>query len=81
MEIVGSEPKAGQDAAYLEYYVDHFTKMFQYGGIREISYVRIFMPMAQDGKNHGYVTVYDFESEAAMNDFYKCSIFKDAKQD
>jgi antibiotic biosynthesis monooxygenase (ABM) superfamily enzyme len=80
MEIVGSGPKPGQEEAYLKYYVDHFTKMFKYRGIREISYVRMFMPMAQDGKKHDYVTVYDFESEAAMNAFYQSPVFTDAKQ-
>lgn len=81
MEIVGSGPKPGQDAAYLDYYVDHFTKMFKYDGISEISYVRMFMPMAQDGKSHDYVTVYDFENEEAMNAFYRSPVFTDAKQD
>jgi antibiotic biosynthesis monooxygenase (ABM) superfamily enzyme len=78
MEIVGSGPKPGKEKAYLDYYVDHFTKMFKYEGIREISYVHMFMPMAQDGKSHGYVTVYDFESEAAMNNFYQSPVFTGA---
>ena len=29
----------------------------------------MFMPMAEDGKSHDYVTVYDFESEESMNAF------------
>ena len=80
-EIVGSGPKPGHDAAYLDYYVGHFTRMFKYEGIREISYVRMFMPMAQDGKSHDYVAVYDFESEEAMNDFYRSPVFTAAKEE
>ncbi len=80
-EMVGSGPKPGQEAAYLDYYVNHFTRMFDYPGIREISYVKQFMPMAQDGKNHDYVTVYDFENEAAMNAFYQDPVFTGAKEE
>jgi antibiotic biosynthesis monooxygenase (ABM) superfamily enzyme len=81
LEMVGSGPKEGREAAYLDYYVGHFTNMFEYEGIREISYVRMFMPMARDGKSHDYVTVYDFESEAAMNAFYQSPVFTGAKDD
>ena len=81
MKIVGSGLKPGKETACNDRYVDHFTRMFEYPGIREISYVKQFMPMAQDGKNHDYVTIYDFESEAAMNAFYQEPVFTGAKQD
>jgi hypothetical protein len=55
--------------------------MFEYNGIREISYVHMFMPMAQDGKSHDYVTVYDFETKEAMEAFYQSPVFTDAKKD
>ena len=81
LEIVGLGPKPGQDAAHLDFYVDHITKMFEYDGITEIDYVRMFMPMAQDGKSHDYVAVYDFKSEEAMNDFYRSPVFTAAKEE
>ena len=81
MEIAGAGPKPGKEKEYLDYYVGHFTNMFEYTGIREVSYVRMFMPMAQDGKNHDYVTVYDFESEAAMNAFYDDPVFTGGRKD
>ena len=81
IEIAGTGPKPGQEKAYLDYYVDHFNKVFEYPGIREISHVRMFMPMAQDGKSHDYVTVYDFESEGSMNAFYQDSVFTGSIKD
>jgi uncharacterized protein (DUF1330 family) len=81
MEIVGSGPEPGQDAAYLDYYVDHFTKMFEYSGIKKINYCRCFQLLAQNNKSPEYVTVYDFESKVAMETFYRSPIFTDAKKD
>lgn len=81
LEIVGSYPKPDKDKAYLDYYTSHLDKLFEYGGIREIDYVHLFMPQAQDGKNHDYVTVYDFETEAAMNAFYQAPVFTGTKKD
>ena len=81
MEMVGSGPKPGKVKKYLEYYRDHYTKMFAYPGIREVSYVKLFQKQAQDGKPHDYVTVYDFESREAMDAFYKDPIFTEAGPD
>ncbi len=80
-EIVGSGPKAGQDAAYLDYYVDHFTGMFEYQGIKKINYSRCFQRLAQNGKSPDYITIYDFESKEAMEAFYQHHIFTGAKKD
>ncbi len=81
MEIVGSGPKPGKDKAYLDYYIDHFTKMFEYPGVRKVSYSRCIRKLAQDHPSPEYVTVYDFESQEAMKAFYQHPVFTGAKQD
>jgi hypothetical protein len=80
MEIVGSGSKTGQDAAYLDYYVDHFTKMFEYNGIKRVNYVRCFQRLAQNGKSPEYITFYDFESKEAREAFYQHHIFTGARK-
>jgi hypothetical protein len=81
MEIVGSGPKTGQDKAYLDYYVNHFTKMFEYPGIKRVSYSRRFQKLAQNNESPEYVTVYDFESKEAMKAFYQHPVFTGAKKE
>lgn len=81
MEIVGSGPKTGKEAAYLDYYVNHFTQMFEYTGIKKVSYSRCFQKLAQDNPNPEYVTVYDFESKEAMEAFYQHPVFTGAKKE
>lgn len=80
-EMVGSGPKPGKEKEYLEYYRDHFTRMFAYPGIREVSYVKLFQKQAQDGKPHDYFTVYDFESQEALDAFYQDPVFTGARTD
>ena len=80
-EIVGSGPKPGKDTDYLDYYTHHFTDMFEYGGIINISYVYCFQPLAQESRYPGYITVYDFENEKALDDFYRDPIFTGAKKE
>jgi hypothetical protein len=79
-EIVGSGPKPGKLAEYLHYYVGHFAKMFEYNGIREVSYVRLFKPWAP-GEIPPYVTIYDFETKELMDAFYQSPVFVDSMKE
>lgn len=81
MEIVGSGPKTGQDTAYLNYYTDHFTRMFAYNGIKNISYSRQLQKLAQNNKSPEYITIYDFENKEAREAFYQHQIFTEAGKD
>ena len=81
MEIVGSGPKPGKETDYFDYYINHFTDMFEYGGIIHISYVYCFQPLAQESKYPEYITVYDFESKKSLEDFYRDPIFTGAKKE
>jgi|WetSurMetagenome_2_1015567.scaffolds.fasta_scaffold79446_1 hypothetical protein len=75
-EIVGSGPKPGNEKAYLDYYVGHFTKMFEYKGIQRISYGHMLPPMGKaEPKCPPYLTIYEFISQAAMEAFYTDPVF------
>jgi hypothetical protein len=75
-EIVGSGPKPGKEKAYLDYYTGHFTKMFEYKGIYRVSYNRLLpSPGPGAAKSPPYLTVYEFESKAAMEAFYTDPVF------
>ena len=80
-EIVGSGPKTGHEKAYLDYYIDHFTRMFAYNGIKNISYCRRLQQLAQNSKSPEYITIYDFESKEAREAFYQHQIFTGARKD
>jgi hypothetical protein len=75
-EIVGSGPKPGKEKAYLDYYTEHFTKMFEYKGIQRVSYSRM-LPSAfkAEPKCPPYLTVYEFISQEAMEAFYTDPVF------
>ncbi len=81
MEIVGSEPKMGQEAAYLNYYIEHFTTMFAYDGIKNIEYCRRIQQLAQNNNSPEYITVYDFKSKEGREAFYQHNIFTGARKD
>ena len=81
MEIVGSGPKPGKETAYLDYYIKHFTDMFAYSGVKKISYVCCFQPLAQESRYPEYVTVYDFDSEKSLEEFYRDPVFTGAKNE
>ena len=75
-EIVGSGPKPGKEKAYLDYYTGHFTKMFEYPGIIRVSYNRMLPPMGKpEPRCPPYLTVYEFASKKAMEDFYTDPVF------
>jgi hypothetical protein len=81
-EIVGSGPKPGKEKAYLDYYIDHFTKMFEYKGIQRISYSRMLPSVFKaEPKCPPYLTVYEFISQSAMESFYSDPVFTSGGKD
>ena len=75
-EIVSSGPKPGKEKAYLDYYTDHFTKMFEYKGISRISYSKALPPMFKpEPKCPVYLTIYEFIIKEAMDNFYTDPVF------
>jgi hypothetical protein len=75
-EIVSSGPKPGKEKAYLDYYVNHFTKMFEYKGIQRISYSKALPPMFKpEPKCPVYLTIYEFISQSAVDAFYTDPVF------
>jgi hypothetical protein len=75
-EIVGSGPKPGKEKAYLDYYMGHFTKMFEYKGLARVSYNHnLPSPGPGGAKCPPYLTVYEFVSKEAMEAFYTDPVF------
>ena len=79
IQIVASESTPDKDARFNEWYTQvHVPMLFGYAGVKQASRYRLKGDIAQCA---GYLAVYEFESEEALQEFPKSPAFTAAIED
>lgn len=72
LEVVSSRPVPGKEKQYREWYHQHITDMFEFGGLKKVSLNKLYQAVGEKGKESPtYVTIYEFGSRKDLDDFYK----------
>ena len=79
VQIVASESSPEKEAEYDAWYTDvHIPMLFGYEGMKKVSRYRL---VGENEEVSRYLTIYEFESQEAMDNFSKSSDFKAAIED
>lgn len=79
IQIVASESTPEKEAEYDAWYTDiHIPMLFGYKGMKKVSRYRL---VDENEEVSRFLTIYEFESKEAMDDFSKSPDFKAAIED